>query len=89
MPSSHVSCISYRTTRQETTLILKMSLKGALTLGIDRATRRFPKLDAPDIELPYNRQEHLKNNDRGHCHFLKPTGDIGGPIKGTSDVLTL
>ena len=21
----------------------------------------------------------LKNSDRGHCHFLKSTGDIGGP----------
>ena len=23
-----------------------------------------------------------KNSDRGHCHFLKSTGDIGGPVKG-------
>ena len=26
-----------------------------------------------------NRQAEFKNSERGHCHFLKLTGDIGDP----------
>ena len=35
-----------------------------------------------EIGLFKNRQGHFKNSDRGHCHFLKSTGDMGTPVKG-------
>ena len=34
------------------------------------------------IWLFQNRHGNCKNNDRGHCHFLNLTYNIGGPVKG-------